>query len=53
MSIDRGVDKGVVHIYNGILLNCKKNEICPFAAMWMDIENIMPEIKSERKTNTV
>jgi len=33
MSINRGMDKeDVVHIYNGILLSHKKNEIMPFAA---------------------
>ena len=40
--------KAVVHIYNGILLNHENNEILPFAAMWMDLENIMlSEIKSD------
>ena len=37
MPIDRRMDKEeVVHIYNGILLSHKKNEIGSFVEMWMD-----------------
>ena len=32
--------KDVVHIYDGILLS-HKNEKMPFAATWMDLEDIM------------
>ena len=40
MSIDREMDEeDVVHIYNGIL--AIKNEILPFAIMWMDLDDIM------------
>ena len=43
MSIDRGMDKDVVDIYNGLLV-IKINEIVPFAEMWMDLD---PVIQSE------
>ena len=42
-----------IYIYNGILV-LKNNEIVPFPAMWMDLENtILGEISQTEKTNTV
>ena len=42
MSIDRGMDKeNMVHLYNGILLSHKMNEIGSFVQMWMDLESVM------------
>ena len=38
----------VVHIYNGILLSHKKNEIVPFAEMWMDLETVMQSGVSQK-----
>ena len=35
MSIYRGIDKDVVHIYNGILFRYKKKEILPVVTIWM------------------
>ena len=40
--MDRGMDKqDVVHIYNGILFSHKRNEIMPFATIWMELEIII------------
>ena len=41
MSINRRVDKDVVHMYDGILFGHKKNEIMSFAATWMRLEIIV------------
>ena len=44
--------KEVPHLYNGISLSeKKKNEIIPFAATWMDPENIILNEVSWTKTN--
>ena len=40
----------VVHIYNGILLSHKKNEIMPFRAPWRVLEiNIPSEVSPTEK----
>ena len=50
MSVDGGTDKDV-HIYNGILLSHKKDEIMPFAATSTDLEIIIQSEVNQRKTN--
>ena len=40
------------HTHTGILLSRKKNEILSFAAMLIDLENIMLSEIGQRKTNT-
>ena len=39
--MDKGMDKDVIHIYNGILLSHKKNKTMPFAVTWMDLDSII------------
>ena len=39
----------VVCIYNGILLSHKKDEMMPFAAMWMDLKMIILSEVSQRQ----
>ena len=54
ISVDEEqVDKKVVvHIYNVILHDHKKNEILLFVTAWMNLESIMLSEISQRKTNT-
>ena len=43
-----------MHAYSGIFLSHKKkNKILPFAAMWMDLENVVISEISQIKTNSV
>ena len=40
----------MVHVYNGILLSSKKNEIMPIAATWMQIVIlIVSRVRREEK----
>ena len=51
MPINRGMDKeSMVHIYNGVSLNHKRNEIMPFAATRMVLEMItLTEVNQTEK----
>ena len=48
------MDKDVVYVYiMEYYLAIKKNEILPFATMWMELEGIMPSEISQRKTKII
>ena len=46
-------NENVVHIYNGLLLSHKKDEIWPFVATWMDLEITIASEVSQKETNTI
>ena len=41
----------VAHIYSGILLSHKKNEIEFFVAWWMDLESVIQSEVSQKEKN--
>ena len=41
----------MLHIYNGILLNHKRNEIIPFAETWIDLEIVIQSEVSQKEKN--
>ena len=43
----------MVHIYNGLLLNHKKNEILTFVTTQINLEGIILSEISQTKTNTI
>ena len=52
MPIDRRLDKEVVvHIYNGILLSHKRNEIGSFVETWMDLETVIQSEVCQKEKN--
>ena len=52
MSTDRGMDKeDVIHIYNEILLNHKRDSILPFAEIQMDLETGTEGELSQKEKN--
>ena len=52
MSNDRGMDKeDVVLMYTMEYYSSMKKEMIPFAATWMDLEIIILNELSQRKTN--
>ena len=53
MSIDRGMKKDMLHLYNRILLSYEKNEIMPFATTWMDLEFLILSEVHQKEKNVI
>ena len=45
------IKEDVVHIYTGILVSSKKNEIGSFVVMWMDLESVIESEASQKEKN--
>ena len=43
-----GLGRCGIYIYNGILLSHKTNDIMPFAATWMELENLILSEMSQK-----
>ena len=41
----------MVHIYSGILLSHKKNEVGSFVETWMDLETVIQSEVSQKEKN--
>ena len=41
----------MIHIYSGILLSHKREEIGSFVEMWMDLETVIQNEVSQKKKN--
>ena len=53
MSTDRGMNKDVVDIYNGILLSHKRNAFETVLVRWMNLEPVIQSEVRKKKTNLV
>ena len=53
MSIGCRMDKEGVVLHDEILLSQQKNEVLPFATMWLELECNKLSETSQRKTNTI
>ena len=53
MSVNRGMDKeDVVYVYTMDYYSAiKRNEIVPFAEMWMDLETVIQRQVSKKEKN--